>query len=271
MRTRLGDDHALGVHHQPDAGGATVRQDLLDPVQAVVETTTGPEHLVAGHRDVGDPRQHRADHAVEPTAGREDPLHVPRQDVGQAQQADGLGRGRAVDHQGVPVARLGEGLDVAEGEDLVEPGHDGQLLGLDGVDAGPVEHVDEPALDLVPGLLHAGLGVELEAAQALGDRCGGVPQLDAEAVGQRVGRIGRQHQGAVPGVGAGQRGGGGHRGLAHAALAGEQQDAQVGPAAPVRAVAGQRPSVTWAHPRGRPRRPPASCPPPGSSARTAPS
>ena len=141
-----------------------VRQDLLDPVEAVVEASARPEHLVARHRDVGHPRQDRADHAVEPATGGEDPLHVPRQDVGQAQQADGLGGGRAVDHQGVPVTGLGEGLDVAEREHLVEARDDGQLLGLDGVHPGPVEHVDQPALDVVPRLLHAGLGVELQAA-----------------------------------------------------------------------------------------------------------
>ena len=54
---------------------------------------------------------------------------------------------------------------------------------------------------------------------------GEVAQVDAEGVGQRVGRIGGDHDGAVAGVGAAQCGGRRRGGLADPALAGEQQDA----------------------------------------------
>ena len=124
-----------------------------------------------------------------------------------------LGRRGAVDDQDVPVAGLGVGLDVAEGEDLVEAGDHRQLLGLDGVDAGPVEHLDQLRLDLAPGLLHPVLGVELLAREPLvaDRRRRAAPSSTVEAVGQRVGRVGGHDEGAQPGVGAPQRGGGGDR------------------------------------------------------------
>ena len=57
-------------------------------------------------------------------------------------------------------------LDVGEGEDLVEAGDDRELLGFEAVDPGPGEDLLQPALDLVPGVLHALLGVELLAPRA---------------------------------------------------------------------------------------------------------
>ena len=54
-----------------------------------------------------------------------------------------------------PSPRLGVGLDVAEARTPRRGRAHGQLLGLDGVDPGPVEDLDQVRLDLVPGLLHA--------------------------------------------------------------------------------------------------------------------
>ena len=204
---------------------AGVGQQLLDPVEAVVEPTRRAEHLVAGHRQVRDPAEHGTDHAVHAPAHREDPLHVPGEDVGQAQQPDRLGRRRAVDDEHVPLARLGVGLDVAQGEHLVEPGHHRQLLGLDGLDPGPVEHLDQPVLDLAPGLLHPLLRVELLARQARGDHGRLGAERHVEAVGQRVGRVGRDDERAQAGVGAAHRRRRRDRRLAHASLAGEEEDA----------------------------------------------
>ena len=81
-------------------------------------------------------------------------------------------------------------LDVAEGEDLVEPGDDRQLLGLEALDARPAEHLDQVALDLGPGVLHAVLRVELLGPQALGHGADQRAQGYVEGVAQRVRRVG---------------------------------------------------------------------------------
>jgi hypothetical protein len=115
--------------------------------------------------------------------------------------------------------------DVAQGEHLVEPGDHRQLLGLQTLDPGPPEDLEQVVLDLGPGVLHAILGVELLAPQVVGDRRHQGAQGDVERVGQRVGGVGGQGEGAEAGVGAaegGRRRGGG---LADPALAREQQDA----------------------------------------------
>ena len=52
---------------------------------------------------------------------------------------------------------------------LLGPRDHGQLLGRDRVDAGDVEHRQQVALDLRPGLLEPQLGVDLLHEQALGD------------------------------------------------------------------------------------------------------
>ncbi len=74
----LGDHHALGVDDQSHARHRRVGQQLLDPVETVVEAAGRPEHLVAGHRQVRHPAEHGSDHAVHATSHREDALHVPR-------------------------------------------------------------------------------------------------------------------------------------------------------------------------------------------------
>src|SRR5207244_4386210 len=80
-------------------------------------------------------------------------------------------------------------------------------------------------LELGPGVLEALLGVELLAPQGGGEGGANRAEGGVEGVGQRVGRVGREHHRAQAGVGAAQGGGGRGRRLAHPALAREQEDA----------------------------------------------
>ena len=94
-----------------------------------------------------------------------------------------------------------------------------------GVHAGDVEHGEQVALDLRPGLLEAELGVDLLDEEVLGDLARLGPDGGAERLGQRVRAVGRQHQGAVALAGRERGRAGGDGRLADAALAGEQDDA----------------------------------------------
>ena len=65
----------------------------------------------------------------------------------------------------VPKPRLEVVTQVAESEHLVETGHDRQLLGLDGLHAGPVEERRQVGADLGPRRFEPRLRVELLARQ----------------------------------------------------------------------------------------------------------
>ena len=119
----------------------------------------------------------------------------------------------------------GVGHEIGEGEDLLEPGEQRQLLGLDGPHAGPVEQLGQVGAQVAPLLLQPLAGVELLARagrrhrESAGRRAGGRGRRPASGPGRS-----RQHQRAEPRVGAAERGGRRRRGLADAALAGEEQD-----------------------------------------------
>ena len=99
------------------------------------------------------------------------------------------------------------------------PGRHGQLLGRDAVDAALGEQVAEPALHAVPVALHLLLGLHLLAEEVRADvgRLGAERRL--ERVGQAVGGVGGEHDGAQARGGAAARCGGRHARLADSALA----------------------------------------------------
>ena len=94
------------------------------------------------------------------------------------------------------------GAHLEQRQHLLGDRDDGELLGRDPVDPGRVEHREEVALDLRPGLLEAALGVDLLDVEVRGDLGGLRPDRQPEGVGERVGRVGGEDQGAVPGAAA---------------------------------------------------------------------
>ena len=101
-------------------GDLAVGEDVADAVEARVEVAHRVEDLLARERHADHAGQQRPDGLGHVALGREDPLHVPAEDVGQGEQAQRLGRRGAVDDHEVVLARVDERLDVGEGEDLVE-------------------------------------------------------------------------------------------------------------------------------------------------------
>ena len=222
---RLGDHHALGVHDEPHARPRGVGEELPHAVEAVVERarrSSNTSSSATGSDVTRDSTGATTLFTRRPT-GNSRSMYRDRMsgsDRNRIVSAVGAQSTTTTSHSPDSAKRL----DVGEGEDLVEAGDDRELLGLEPVDAGPAEDLAEVALDLVPALLHALLRVELLAPQVVGDRRGQRSERHVEGVGERVGRIGGQHDRAQPGVGAADRGGRGGGGLADAALAGEEED-----------------------------------------------
>ena len=100
----LGDDEPFGVHDEPRARDVAVGQQLTHTLEAVVETPDAAEHLVTGDGQAGEPAQHRPRELRQAPLRVEHAVHVPTEHVGQRQQPDRLGRGRAVDDHEVVVA-----------------------------------------------------------------------------------------------------------------------------------------------------------------------
>ena len=122
------------------------------------------------------------------------------------------GRG-AIDHDRVVVPGAGVLLHLEQGEQLVHPGKDEELLGLDPGHAAPIEHRHQLAPDGPPLPFQLLLGIDLLAEQTGHHLPRSVTERDVEGVGQAVGGVGRGDQGAVAVVGGGDGGGGGDRRL----------------------------------------------------------
>ena len=195
-----------------------------DVGQVGVQALERVEDVAARHRDTGSARQHRPHGGDDAALTGQHPVDVPAQRLGQREQAQGLRRGRAVDHDDVPAVRRDLVAQLEQRQHLLCAGQHGELLGGDRVDARRVQNRAQVVLDLRPGALEPALGVDLlhPAARLDLDRLGA--HRHRERVGQRVRGIGGQHQGAQPGAPGQHRSAGGRRGLADAPLAGEQQN-----------------------------------------------
>src|SRR5690606_35013600 len=133
----------------------------------------------------------------------------------------------------VVLPRSGVPVDVDQREQLVHPGKDEELLGLDAGGATPIEDFDELTPYRAPVALQLGPGVDLLAVESVRDRSRVGAQLDAEGVGERMSGVGRDDENPGAGVGRAQRRSRGHRGLAYPAFPGDQQDAHLSPRLPV--------------------------------------
>ena len=223
---RLGEHDVLRGEHQPDRGVGAGEQ-LVHLVELGVQPGDGVEDRVARHRHPGRAIEHRSQRLHQSALDRQQALHVPAQRLGQREQPQGLGRGRAVDDDHVPAARAGVQAQLEQSEHLLGAGDHRHLLGGDRIHPGGIENRQQVALDVGPGLLEPQLGVDLMDEQPVGDlgRLCVHPTRGAVGVGQRVRRVGGQDERPEP-AGGGERGrAGGDGRLADTALAGEEDDA----------------------------------------------
>jgi hypothetical protein len=130
-----------------------------------VQPLHGVEHAVLRHHRAGRPVQQRTHRPQRPPLGREDLLDVPGQRPRQREQPQRLAGGRAVDDDEVPEPGVDLLAQREQRQHLLRAGQHGELLGLQRVDAGAGQHVDEVALDVAPGALEGRLRVDLHAVQ----------------------------------------------------------------------------------------------------------
>ena len=156
--------------------------------------------------------------------GGEDLLEVPAQDLGEREQAEGLGGRGAVDHDHVVLPGSGMTVHLEKGEELVHPGEDEELLGLDAAGSAPIEHVHQLTADRAPVAVELALGVDLLAVEIGNDLARVGSQAHGKGIGERMGRVGGGDQCPMTGVGCSQRRAGGDGGLAHSSLAGDEDD-----------------------------------------------
>jgi hypothetical protein len=171
---------------------------------------------------VGEDRAQRAQH---PAVGREDPGDPPAQRLRQRQQPQRLPRRRAVHDDDVELGLGDLASELEQREDLLRPRQDGELLRLERVDSSLLEHLAQVVLHLPPAGLERTLGVDLLPVQPGIDLAGPVAQRYVERVGQRVRRVGGDHEGLVALRGEVRGGSRGRRGLPDTPLPGEQKDA----------------------------------------------
>jgi len=116
---------------------------------------------------------------------------------------------------------VGDPEQVAE---LVHAGQDGHLLGHHLVEAAPGEELADVGLDRLPVAGDVVVDVRLLPVEVWSDPGRLRPERDVVGVGQAVGDVRREHDRAEAPVGAQQRGRRGDARLAHAALAGVEED-----------------------------------------------
>ena len=148
----------------------------------------------------------------------------------QLQQADGVASGRRVKHDVIEAS--GQGRVQQQAGELVEGGDLGgagprELL-LDAFHHRVGQHAAHRPNDAVAVELCRSLRVDFQRRQ-VGDRRDGrdvVADLDAEHLPDVGRRVGAHQQHTAPGLGQSHGRGAGQRGLAHAAFAGEKEEAR---------------------------------------------
>ena len=106
--------------HETDAGVGPVRISCTSSRSRCSRSTASKTvSWGMGTRGLG---QHRAERLDDAPLGREDPVHVPAQRLGQGEQPERLRSGRAVDDHHVPAAGEHLGAQLQQREDLLGPG-----------------------------------------------------------------------------------------------------------------------------------------------------
>src|SRR5581483_5836990 len=142
--------HAFGIGHQAHAGDARVFEQLADAVELSEKVLDVGEVAVGGQLDGRHAIGQGADGLQDAALEGEDVLHVPLQRGRHADEAHGFGSGGAIQHDHVVDALAAELIDVHHRAQFFHAGQDGQLLGLDVVDAGGAEHAGDVGGNFAP-------------------------------------------------------------------------------------------------------------------------
>ena len=137
------------------------RFQLVGKLQQCLKDAVGRDRLAPAEHDGEGPHA-----AGQPPMGREHLLQVPTERLGQGEQPERLGRRRAVHDDRVPLTTRGQVAHGEQGQNLLDPGQDGELLGRDRVDAAPSQDVDQVPLHVSPRDFEAMLRIDLHGPQA---------------------------------------------------------------------------------------------------------
>ncbi len=149
--TSLCDHHPIGRQHQPHRGLVS-RQQRVDSCEFIGESAGCTGQLCVCDRQITQASQRIPGRLAQGSLGIES-VEVEAQHLGQRQQAQRLGGGSAVNHDGVEAAGGSQGSHLGKGKEFLQAGQQGQLLGLKLVEAGPCERSSQPPAHLVPRIL----------------------------------------------------------------------------------------------------------------------
>ena len=109
-----------------------------------------------------------------------------------------LGRRRAVDHEGVPVAGAANSRTANSASTSSIPGSTVTSSAMIGSTPLCDQEAEKIGLDVAPRLLEPALGLDVHRPAASARPRRSVRRAEGERVGQRVGGVGREQQGGQP-------------------------------------------------------------------------
>ena len=202
MKVRIAsrDDHAVGVHHEPDRGGRAVAQDARSSrpgcAPGAGRRRTPPRSAAT--------RRGSCARTAAPPSSPASPTGTPSRATSCATSGNESSRSVSpVGAQSTMIAsnslRLVVALDLQQREQLVHARRHGQLLGRDAVHAAVGEQIAEPFAARPPSCAPSPAAAWTSWPQRLSATgVGSLPSSVLERVGQAVRRIGRQDDRAQP-------------------------------------------------------------------------
>ena len=221
MKVRIASATTIrsGVITSRSETALAVAQDLVHRDEALDQPLHLAHHALVGQLQVEEGERERPGRGEQLRLAPGQLAQPPARGLRERQQPQRLTGRRAVDDDHVPAAVLDMALEPQQGEQLVAAGRDRQLLGRDPLDPALHQHRAEPLLHGRPVLLQLRLRRDLLRPQVGADLRGLAADRRLQHVGERVRRIGREHDRAQPGRRATAGRGCGDGGLADAALA----------------------------------------------------
>ena len=170
---RLGDDHPVGRHHEPDRRALGVAQQLVHRDQVLHQPLDLAERALVGELEIEERPRQRPRRRQQRALAPEHLVEPPLRRVGERAASSVLAGRRAVDDDHVPAAGL-VALSASRLNSSSPPG--GTVAPRrDPVDAALDQHRAEPALHPRPVALELVLGLDLLGEQAAADVGRGPP------------------------------------------------------------------------------------------------